>query len=126
MTAKLFLRVTAAAESLAGATFLAAPSFAFVILLGRQPGDAFGPLAGRIVGVALLLLGLACWRAGSRSGRRAASRLVAALLLYDVLAALLLVYARVVLELDGIGLWPAVLAHGALALWGLGALRHKS
>ncbi len=48
---------------------------------------------------------------------RAAYGVVAAMLVYNVTVAALLVYADVAKGAAGIALWPAVIAHTALAVW---------
>jgi hypothetical protein len=124
-SASLLLRVTAVVELLTGAAFLTVPWLPFVILFGQPLDGVLGLLAGRFIGAALLALGLACWWAAEDADSRAASGLITALLLYDALAALFLLYARMALGLGGIGLWPAVLAHVALALWCIHGQRQK-
>ena len=56
---------------------------------------------------------------------RAAQGLIAALLLYNAAADAVLVYAALGLGLYGIGLWPAVVVHVALAIWCVACLRMK-
>ena len=45
------------------------------------------------------------------------------ILVYDVLAALLLVYSGLVLQMAGLALWPAVALHTLLAGWCIRCLR---
>ena len=116
------LRVTAAVEILTAAACMVSPSLPIAVLFGAPLESLLDTFIARFVGVPLICLGLACWRAaGDHSG--AASVLLTAMLLYHVLAAVLLAYAGLALRLTGIGLWPAVLAHLALAAGCVTALR---
>ena len=70
-------------------------------------------LAGRIAGLALIALGVACWPGGNM--RRA----FFGMLTYGVLITLFLIYAGLNLG-AGILLWPGVAAHAmmsALLIW---------
>jgi len=71
----------------------------------------------------LLSLGIACWLARNDEQSRAATGLIAAMLLYNTAVAAVLVYAGIGLRLAGVGTWPAVLLHAALAVWCLACLR---
>lgn len=69
---------------------------------------------GRVAGVALLGLGLACW-----PGRQAAdggSPAFRAMLIYNALVALYLGYLGTVGHLGGLLLWPAAVLHAVVAL----------
>jgi hypothetical protein len=117
MTVRLLLRVTGVAEALTGVAFLIAPSLPVALLLGVPLDSGLSALVGRILGAALLSLGLVCWWASDDDGGRRASGVVAVMLLYDILAIVLLVYAFAILGLSGIGFWPAAIGHAVLALW---------
>jgi hypothetical protein len=43
-------------------------------------------------------------------------------LIYDIIVAILLAYAALVLKLVGVALWPAVVLHSALAVWAVASL----
>ncbi len=117
--------MTALEEAATAVGFLLLPSLVITILFGRRPDTALGLLVARVIGAPLLALSFACWRASNDSAAHAASVLVSAMLVYDTIASLLLVYAGVRLGLTGIGLWPAVLVHLALAGWCLVALQRN-
>ena len=113
---KLFM-VTAIIEITTGIALLAVPALLASILLGGDLSTSAGLVVARLAGAALLSLGVACWF-GSRDARsRAAVGIVAAMLLYNLAAVAVLVYASVGLGLSGIGLWPAAVLHLALAVW---------
>jgi hypothetical protein len=122
---KTLFIVTAVVEVGTGLALLLAPSAPVAILLGASLDTPAGLMVGRITGAALLSLGLACWLARDDEQSQAATGLIAAMLLYNTAVAAVLVYAGIGLGLSGIGLWPAVLLHAALAVWCLACLRIK-
>jgi hypothetical protein len=111
---KTLLLVMAVLESGTGAALLAAPSDVVVGLAGAPLEAPTGFLLARVAGAALLALGIAC---SLMPVGRAAGALLLPMLVYNVAVAAVLIYARVVLELSGNGLWPAVVLHTALAAW---------
>jgi hypothetical protein len=118
----VMLRITAALEIPTGAALLLLPSLPVAILFGAPLDTALATIVARFAGVPLLCLGFACWRAADDRGG-AGSALLTAMLGYDVVAAALLGYAGLALGLTGIGLWPAAIAHLALAVGCAAALR---
>src|SRR5882724_2724014 len=101
----------------AGAALLAWPSGVVALLIGGPFDSPTALTVGRIAGTALFVLGVACWLAREDGQSRAATGLVAAMLIYNTAVATILVWAGVGLGMDGIGLWPAVVLHGAISAW---------
>jgi hypothetical protein len=111
---KALLLVMAVLESGTGAALLVAPSDVAFALVGAPLETSAGLLVANVAGAALLALGVAC---SLMPVGRTAAALILPMLAYNVGVAALLVHARLVLELSGIGLWPAVVLHAALAVW---------
>lgn len=114
---KPLLSVMAAAESATGLAVLVAPSKLVELLLGSGLDTAVGATAARVAGVALLALGVACWRARADAASDAARGLVVAMLLYNLGVAAVLILASLRHGLFGIGLWPVAIVHVAVAGW---------
>jgi hypothetical protein len=114
---KQLLSVTGTVEAATGLVLAAAPSLPVELLVGAAPGTAAGVTVSRVAGVAILALGVACWLACQEAAGRAATGLIAVMLLYNagVIAVLVLAWANQ--GLSGIALWPVVLAHTVLAVW---------
>ena len=115
--------VTALLEAITGVALIVSPGPPVSLLVGAALDTPGGLIVARVAGAALLALGLACWLARDDGRSRAARGLVRAILLYDAATAAVLVYAGLGLKLSAAGLWPAVVLHGALALWCIGCLR---
>ena len=122
---KTLLIVTALLETVTGVALLLSPALPVSLLLGTALDTPGGLVMARVAGAALLALGLACWLARDDGRRRAAQGLVVAMLLFNVAAVAVLVYAGLGLKLSAIGLWPAVLLHAALTAWCVACLRAK-
>src|SRR5271154_3449254 len=107
--------VTAVIELGAGSALMCCPSATATLLLG-VPLDGAAPLTvARVGGAGLLALGVACLLARGDARSRAARALVAAMLLYNIGAVLILGAAGVRLRPVGIVLWPAVANHNGIA-----------
>jgi hypothetical protein len=113
LRANRFLAVTAAIEAAAGFGLVAAPGLVVRLLLSAAISGAAIPL-GRVAGVALLALGLACWLARGQ----ATSGLAIAMLLYNCGVVIVLGMAGVS-GMTGVLLWPAIVLHVAMAAWSL-------
>ena len=114
------LTITAIIEAATGLGLLAAPALLARLLLGGTLDTPAGLTVARVAGTALLAISLACWL--SRENGRA---LVAAMLLYNLVVAGLLVHAALALALSGLGLWPTIALHLAFAFWCVACLRSK-
>jgi hypothetical protein len=121
---KPLLIVTAAAETATGLGLAGIPSLVVSLLLGGSLDTPAALVVARMTGAALISLGVACWLARSDTGSRAARGLVGALLFYNAAAVAVLMYAGVGLRLYGIGLWPTVVLHAAMAAWCIACLRN--
>jgi hypothetical protein len=117
MLRKYLLIVTAIGEGGTGLALLVVPSAVILFLLGIGSPSPEGFVAGRIAGAALVAIGIACWFAKSDQGSSTQRGLLIGVLAYDISATLLLTYAGLSLEMQGILLWPAVTIHGLLTIW---------
>src|SRR5277367_3472112 len=109
--------VTALIELGAGLALLCFPSATVALLVGAPLETSAALTVARVGGAGLLALGVACWLARDDTQSRAARGLVAAMLLYDVAAVVILAFAGISLGLRGVALWPAVVLHAAMAAW---------
>ena len=104
---KTVLFLAALVEGATGALLLTFPSIVLRMLFGAEVTGA-GEVTGRIAGMALIGLAVACWPDGSiRSALRG-------MLTYSLLALLFLVYLGVRGASVGVLLWPAVVVHAIL------------
>jgi len=119
---KLFI-TTAIIEMGVGIVLLAVPALLTPILLGGSLDTSAAVVVARLAGAALVSLGVACVFGSRDSQSRTAVGIVAAMLLYNIAAVVLLVSARFCLGMTGIGLLPVSALHAALAVWCIACLR---
>jgi hypothetical protein len=105
---KNVLALAAVAEAGTGLLLLAWPQIVVRLLFGADIGGA-GFMMSRIAGIALIGLGVSCWPGYS------ALQPLNGMLTYSTLAMLYLAYIGVRREMDGLLLWPAVVAHAVFA-----------
>jgi hypothetical protein len=110
---KRLLTITAIVEGITGLALLSVPSLFVMVLLGDKLFEPAGIMISRLAGVALLSLAIIYWFYRKVPD---AKSIVKAMLLYNIAASALLVYASLI-GFSGVGLWPAVLAHIGLAIW---------
>jgi hypothetical protein len=101
---KKVLTVAAVAEVATGMVLLIVPSLVVRLLLGAELTGVAIPVA-RVLGIALLALGVCCWPG---------STALCGMLTYGVLVTLYLAYTGVIGEWVGPLLWLAVLLHAIL------------
>jgi hypothetical protein len=108
--------VTAVIEAGAGLALLGAPSATAVLLFGTPLETSAAVGLARIGGAAILALAMVCWLARRGVDGRASRGLVAAVMFYNVAAAVL-AFASFGDGLYGMLLGPAVAFHVAMAAW---------
>ena len=121
---KQLLAVTAVIEIGAGLAMLVAPTVVAQLLLGAGISGETIPI-GRLAGVALLALGIACWLARGDTESRAARGLVVGMLVYNIGAAGIFGAAGNQAHTLGIALWPVVILHTFMAVWCASLLMKK-
>lgn len=118
---KQLLTLTALIEAATGLGLLAVPALVVRLLLGAGISGASIPL-GRVAGLALFALGIACWLAGYDTQDCAARGMVKAMVIYNLGAVVILGAAGIQSQPVGIALWPAVVLHAAMAVWCIASL----
>jgi hypothetical protein len=103
---KKLLAFAAIAEAATGLALLVVPSLVGRLLLGAELSGV-SVVIGRVTGIALIALGLACW-----PGRTA----LCGMLTYSAAVTLYLSYLGIQGEWVGPLLWPAVVLHAVLTL----------
>jgi hypothetical protein len=106
------LSVTAAVEAATGVALIIYPKAVASLLLAADLGTA-GIAVGRVAGIALFSLGLACWMSRKVANK---SPVLVAILTYNLLVTMYLASVGFAGELVGILLWPAIAIHGVLTL----------
>lgn len=122
---KNLFTVTAIMEAGAGAVLLAFPAQPVAYLLGSSMDTPAAVIIGRIAGVALLSLAVTCWLARNDAHSPAASGIIAALLFYNVAAAVLLGMAGLRPESAHGIVWVLALLHASMAVWCVARLRNN-
>jgi hypothetical protein len=114
---KTLLTITAAIEAGTGIALAAAPSWVVLVLLGSPIDSPAALVIGRVLGAALVALGVACCFARADAPGRTAVGLIMAMLLYNIAVVSLLGYACFGSGMSGGGMWPGVILHSALSVW---------
>jgi hypothetical protein len=121
---KALLKLTAFIEAATGLGFLVVPALVVRLLLGGELIGAGIPL-GRVAGVALIALGVACWLSSFDTQSCAARGVVSAMVVYNLGATVILGVAGLQVQPAGIALWPAVILHAAMTVWCVSLLLGK-
>jgi hypothetical protein len=100
---KRLLTLAALAEAATGVALIVVPSLVGRLLLSAELTGVAIPVA-RVLGIALIALGVACWPGPPRVG----------MLTYSAAVTLYLAYVGFTGAFTGVLLWPAVALHGIL------------
>ncbi len=111
------LRLTAAIEAGTGVALLLAPAVVVQLLLSSRIETSAATALAHLGGAALLALDVACWLGRDDTHSRAARGLVAAMILYNLGAAIILGTIGISGQPAGIALWPAVVLHTTMTAW---------
>jgi hypothetical protein len=109
VTSSRLVMFAAALEAATGCALIAAPAVVAHVLLGADLSNG-GVAVGRVGGIALLSLGLACWPTDDA----VAAPALWALLAYNALTGLYVGYLGLAGGFTGRLLWPACALHGVL------------
>jgi hypothetical protein len=110
------MTVTALVETGTGLLLVAWPALLFTLLFGWRQAPPETLLIGRVAGAGVISIGVASWPARRDIRTPAQFGVLAGLLTYNMLAALVLAFAGAGLKMAGIFLWPAVVYHAVLAV----------
>jgi len=113
----LTLGLFACLECATGLGLLLAPGVVLRLLLGLTQPVPETLLLARLGGAALVALGAVSWGAGRFHRSPAGFGLMIGITLYNGVAAAILAYAALGLNMQGVLLWPAALCHAAFLLW---------
>jgi hypothetical protein len=117
----LLLKLTACLEALTGLVLIVVPAFVVRLLLGAEISGAAFPL-GRVAGVALLALGVACWLASYDVHSCAARGVSSGMVIYNLGVVIVLGASGLQSPPGGVLLWPVVILHAAMAVWCVASL----
>src|SRR6267142_6124515 len=104
------LTVAGVPECLTGLAFLLSPCITIAFLRRAEPGSV-GLMIGRVAGVVLLSLGIACWGARTDAGGAARMGTLRAITLYNARAGLLLVLFAATGKAGGPVVWAVGVLH---------------
>ena len=115
MSLRLLLTLAGGLEILAGVLTLISPTAAVTMLLG-VPVDSVASVLTRLFGAGVFALGLACLKARDDVGSTAGLAVSIGITSYNVLAAVVLIWAAAGLSLGGLLLWAAGIGHAVLGV----------
>lgn len=113
---KLFI-ATAIIEVGAGLSLIIVPALVMWLLLAVREPSPEALIVGRVGGAGLLAIGIACWLACNDRDTRTQDGLLCGMLIYNVCVCAVLAYARSMLSMAGVALWPGVVLHAVMTSW---------
>jgi hypothetical protein len=111
MMIRLLFNFSAVLEVLAGIAMLIAPTYVVGLLLGDGLSQ-IGTAVARILGIALLSLGISAWENARQ--KKAVTRI--GLCVYNLGVAVFLGMCGTLAEMSGVLLWPGVGLHGLIGV----------
>ena len=121
MSLRLLLTLSGSLEVLVGVLALVSPTMAVTMLLG-VPVDPIASVLTRLFGAGVFALGLACLKARDDVGSAAGLAVSVGITSYNVLAAVVIIWAAAGLGLGGLLLWGAGIGHAVLGALFVSAL----
>jgi len=111
------LTITALIEAGTGLLLVTIPSMICSLCLGSSLNTDVGVVVGRVAGVAIFALAIACWFARSEVQKDSAKGMVTALVVHNAGILAIFLYAGIGLGLLGIGYWIIVAVHTVMLVW---------
>jgi len=121
MSLRLLLTLAGGLEILTGLAALISPATLVSLLLG-SPLDSIGVVLTRLFGAGVFALGLACVKSRHDVASPAGLAVSLGMTSYNLLAAVVIIWAAVGLSLGGLLLWAAGIGHAVLGVLLLSAL----
>ena len=121
MSLRLLLTLAGGLEILAGLAALITPAPVVAVLLG-VPIEPIAAVLTRLFGAGVFALGVACLKARSDFASPAGLAVSLGMTSYNLLAAVVIIWAAVGLSLGGLLLWAAGIGHAVLGVLFLSAL----
>jgi hypothetical protein len=121
MSLRLLLTISGGLEILVGLATLISPATLVSLLLG-SPLDSIGVVLTRLFGAGVFALGLACVKSRHDVASPAGLAVSLGMTSYNLLAAVVIIWAAVGLSLGGLLLWAAGIGHAVLGVLFLSAL----
>ena len=113
MSLRLLMTLAGSLEILAGSAALIIPALVVSLLLGVSV-DPIASVLARLFGAGVFALGLACLKARHDVGSPGGVAVSIGITAYNVLAAVVLIWAAAGLGLGGLLLWGAGIGHATL------------
>jgi len=119
---KLFMATTLL-EVGAGLCMVVFPTLTIWLLLGVREPSPEALIVGRVGGAGLVAIGVACWLARDDRSSQSQHGLLWGILIYNIGTCAVLVFAGLMLRMDGVSLWPVVVLHAIMTIWCAANLR---
>ena len=121
MSLRLLLTISGALEALVGVLALVSPA-PLVSLLLESTADSLATVLTRLFGAGVFALGLACLKARNDVGSPAGLAVTVGITSYNLLAAVVIIWAATGPGLGGLLLWAAGIGHAVLGVVFVSAL----